>query len=72
MTYFVYMLALLRKHKRQEKTCGHKMNHNSSSRPPIDIKNNALDKIFHAWLAANSFECGNLQNKAVLKQFNQF
>ena len=51
------------------KKCGHKIDHNSSSRPPFDIKNSALDRIFHARFIGNSFECRNLQNKAVLKHF---
>ena len=40
-----------------KKKCGHKIDHNSSSRPPFDIKNSALDRIFHARFIGNSFEC---------------
>ena len=38
------------------KKCGHKIDHNSSSRPPFDIKSSALDKMFHARVAGDSFK----------------
>ena len=65
-------VALLWTHANNKRKCGHKIDHNSSSRPPFDIKHSASDRIFHARFIGNSFECGNLQNKAVLKQFSQF
>ena len=42
------MLALLWTHANntKTKTCGYKIDHNSSSRPPFDITNSALDMIF--------------------------
>ena len=45
--------------------CGHKIDHNSSSRPPFDIKNSTLDRIFHAQFADNSFKASKQSNKAI-------
>ena len=43
--------------KTQKKKCGHKTDHNSGSRAPFDIKSSAIDRIFHARFAGDSFEC---------------
>ena len=53
--------------QQNKKKCGHKIDHNSSSRPPFDIKSSALDRIFHARFIGNSFEYRNLQTKFVLR-----
>ena len=41
----------------------HKITHNSSSRPPFDMKNSAFDRIFHAPFDGNSFKARKHWNK---------
>ena len=41
----------------KQQTRGHKTDHNSGSRAPFDIKSSAIDRIFHARFAGDSFEC---------------
>ena len=61
-------LTILMQHNLFEKR-EHKTDHNSGSCPPLEIKNSALDRIYHAGSNGNSFKARKLQNKLGFKLF---